>query len=171
LPAPATPPPRIKPIRSAAADAYAGSFSNRNMYACFAELSLPVVLWLGIRDGRPRWYWLVNAAALHPSVINTGSRAGAILILVECVAFALLVGRGRHAPRNLAHAWPSSPSSSPVLGGHAVANRMTIQRPLCIAGTCTNPDSPCSPRDRWPASLGAFPAAYPAYARSTTAAS
>lgn len=82
----------------------AGPFQNRNTYASFAELFLPVTAWLALRCGRSATAaaagWWLAAALLFASVIASGSRAGAILITAELaliLLIALRAGSGRRA--------------------------------------------------------------------------
>lgn len=153
-------------LRSAAPDAYAASFANRNMYACFAELSLPVLVWLALRNGPLRWHWLVHAGVLACSVLTSGSRAGALLIFAECVLLAVVFTRGQRlywkvafgitaAALLAAVALSEGSLSVRILYGDPLVFRrdiyqsgidMIVSRPLAGFG------------------LGAFAAAYPAYA-------
>ncbi len=75
-------------LSSAAPDAYAATFANRNMYACFAEIALPGVVWLATRDTKTSWFWLCNATAIVGSVLISGSRAGGVFILLETFILA-----------------------------------------------------------------------------------
>jgi O-antigen ligase len=76
-------------------DFYAGPFQNRNTYASFAELLLPVVIWKAITSKQNAWFWWSLAAALPASVIATGSRAGSLLILCEMGTLLLVQIRAR----------------------------------------------------------------------------
>lgn len=157
----------IESMRSVAADAYAGTFANRNTYACFAELTLPVLLWLGMRPGRARWFWLLSAAALAGSVINSGSRAGAILVLAECVVFAFLISRGHKLHWKLAFAAAVVVIAAGVvtLGDGSLAVRLQYSDPFVFrreiyrSGAAMFADRPLAGFG-----LGTFSAAYPAYA-------
>jgi O-antigen ligase len=74
----------------------AGPFPNRNIYACFAELGLPVTVWLAVKDRNPVW-WFASSAIVG-SVLSAGTRAGAIIILCECAILCVLAGRRRAVP-------------------------------------------------------------------------
>ena len=76
-------------------DLYAGPFQNRNTYAAFALLFLPVVIWKAVTSKGSAWFWWGVAALLPASVIATGSRAGSLLILCEIGTLLLIQIRAR----------------------------------------------------------------------------
>ena len=58
-------------------DLFAGPFQNRNTYASFAELMMPVAIWKAVTAKRGgAWVWWGVASVLAASVVATGSRAG-----------------------------------------------------------------------------------------------
>ena len=67
-----------------------GPFVNPNNYAAFVELLVPVALALAVRDERRGRTYLAIAAALAATVVAGGSRAGTIVVALECVAVLLL---------------------------------------------------------------------------------
>jgi O-antigen ligase len=80
-----------------------GPFVNRNQYAAWAELLLPIVLYLAFADRPLRALHLVSAAVLFGSVVACASRAGFALAGLEVVAvFAVAALRGLERPRVLA---------------------------------------------------------------------
>lgn len=76
-------------------DYYAGPFANRNTYASFAELLLPIVIWKAVSARQGAWFWWAAATLVPASVIATGSRAGSFLILCEFGALLLMRIRAR----------------------------------------------------------------------------
>jgi len=157
----------IESLPSAAADAYAGSFANRNMYACFAELALPAVLWLGLCRGRVRWAWVASAAAIAVSVVNTGSRGGAILILAECAVLSMILTSGHKLYWKLASGIAiAAVLAAGALGDGGLAVRIQYGDPLVHrrdiyrSGIAMFAERPLAGHG-----LGAFSAAYPAHAR------
>ncbi|MBN8731813.1 MAG: O-antigen ligase family protein [Acidobacteria bacterium] len=151
---------------SAAPDAYAASFANRNMYACFAELALPVLLWLGLRNGVPRWHWLVHAGVLACSVLLSGSRSGALLIFSECVLFAFVFTRGQRLYWKLAFGAAAAAllaavalSDSSLLVRLQYGDPLVFRKQIYLSGMDMLADRPLAGFG-----LGAFSAAYPAYA-------
>ncbi|HVO96443.1 MAG TPA: O-antigen ligase family protein [Bryobacteraceae bacterium] len=64
-----------------------GCFPSRNNFAQFLELSMPVALWLGLREGRGPYVWL--AAAMVASGIASASRAGACILVLEAAIVLL----------------------------------------------------------------------------------
>ena len=61
-------------------------FHNRNHYAVFCELSLPLLVYAWRRARNP--YYLASAAILLIAALAAGSRAGAILLIAEAVILA-----------------------------------------------------------------------------------
>lgn len=78
-----------------------GPFLNRDNFAQFLELTVPVTLWLAIT--RDHMY-LYLASAMLAAGIASASRAGAVLLLVECAAFFLISRRTRVLARFFAAA-------------------------------------------------------------------
>jgi hypothetical protein len=75
-------------------DVYA-TFPYHNNYAQFVEISLPIALWLALRDGWRSWGYGLVAGVLYASVIGSASRAGAILCTAELLAM-LVIGLYLH---------------------------------------------------------------------------
>ncbi len=67
-----------------------GTFQYHNNYAQFVELSLPIALWWGLRDGWRSWGYALIGGVLYASVIGSASRAGAILCTAELLAMLLI---------------------------------------------------------------------------------
>jgi hypothetical protein len=70
-----------------------GPFVSRNNYAAFVQLLLPLALALSFQDRKYSKSYLVLAAALFASVMASGSRTGAILIVIETAAVFVLCAR------------------------------------------------------------------------------
>jgi O-antigen ligase len=78
-----------------------GTFQNRNNFAQFVELALPIALWSAIASRRRAVYYALAAGALYASVIASASRTGALMCTLELTA-VLVIGllrllRGREA--------------------------------------------------------------------------
>lgn len=71
-----------------------GPFANRNQFAAWVELLLPIALYLAFRW---RAAYSVAAAILFAAVIASGSRAGAFLVCLEVVVVAVVCRRSRSA--------------------------------------------------------------------------
>lgn len=69
-----------------------GPFQSRNNYATFALLTIPLVVWKGLGE-RTNWPYLAAAAWMAASVVASGSRAGAGLLLLEFVLLAFAFRR------------------------------------------------------------------------------
>jgi hypothetical protein len=63
-----------------------GPFQNRNNYAAFIELTIPLTLWEALKPGAQRTLWLTLAGIMAASVIACGSRAGSALVALEIPA-------------------------------------------------------------------------------------
>jgi len=75
-----------------------GPFVNRNQYAAFVEMILPVALWQALRDSRrASTYWMM-AAAMAASVVASASRAGTVMVGVEVIAVLCACWWRRLAP-------------------------------------------------------------------------
>ena len=76
-----------------------GPFVNRNQYAAWVELLLPVALYLAVTDRRLRPLFGSAAAVMFGSVIASASRAGFVLVCGEVVAVMVTLAAHRSAPR------------------------------------------------------------------------
>jgi len=79
-------------------DTVIGPFVNRNHYACFVELLLPVALVLVFKDRRNARAYLILVAALMASVVASASRAGTMIVIAEVALVFLLRRRTGLAP-------------------------------------------------------------------------
>ena len=75
-----------------------GPFLNRNQYAAFLEMILPIALWQALRDRRRAFASYAIAAAMLASVVAAASRAGSALMCVEVAAVLLVAWRRGMAP-------------------------------------------------------------------------
>jgi O-antigen ligase len=71
-----------------------GPFLNRNQYAAFIELLLPLALAGSLRDKRHRPAWCVACAVMFASLIAASSRAGVLLGSLEIVLAVAIALRG-----------------------------------------------------------------------------
>jgi O-antigen ligase len=71
-----------------------GPFENRDRYADFALLLLPVAVMQAVRKDGVKWFYAAAAAAMFSAVIAGASRAGSALVAGEAVTLAML-GWGR----------------------------------------------------------------------------
>jgi O-antigen ligase len=80
-------------FQSGSTEGILGPFINRDHYAAFIELVLPIALFEGLRDRRQGFKAATMAAAMVASVIAGASRAGSVLVLAECAGVMLLARR------------------------------------------------------------------------------
>lgn len=71
-------------------DGVIGPFVNPDHYAAFIELILPVALFEALSDRKKTLQAAAMAGVMFASVIAGASRAGSVLIVLECVAILLL---------------------------------------------------------------------------------
>ncbi len=135
---------------------WAFPFQNRNHYAVFCELSLPLLVYAWRRtEGR---YYLAAAAVMVAAALAGGSRTGAVLLLVEVVALA--------GWRNLAVSVPAVAVAASMFvllaGGARITEPLKGDHRLEI-WTSTVEMIAAKPAVGWGA--GTFTRIYPAYAK------
>ena len=87
---------RIYWLFESAETAGLGPFLNRDHYASFVALVLPVAAVEMVRHPHRRWFFALAMAVLYASVIAGASRAGFVLVTLEMlILFALLGFPGR----------------------------------------------------------------------------
>jgi hypothetical protein len=73
-----------------------GPFAYWNNFAEFVELLLPITLWKGLGGGRPAVFYILSAGVQIGAVVASGSRAGALLVILELLGLiALSFSRNR----------------------------------------------------------------------------
>lgn len=75
-----------------------GPFQNRNNFAAFVELAVPIALWRALSGQGSRVLYLGAAAALAGAVVASGSRAGAVIVISELLLVLLLAWRHGRLP-------------------------------------------------------------------------
>ena len=78
-----------------------GPFVNRNQYAAWIELLLPVALWLAATDRRFRTLYGTSAAVMFGSVVASASRAGFALASAETLAVLVAAAWRRTVSRRV----------------------------------------------------------------------
>ncbi len=73
----------LLPVRT---EDMAGPFQNRNTYASFVELAVPVAGWQAFRHRRNSWIYWTAIGVMFASVVSSASRAGSILVASEMAA-------------------------------------------------------------------------------------
>jgi O-antigen ligase len=76
-----------------------GPFVNRNQYAAWVELLLPIALYQSATARANRFLPIAATATLFASVVASASRAGFVLAMVEIIATMALLFARRLAPR------------------------------------------------------------------------
>jgi O-antigen ligase len=82
-----------------------GPFVDRDHFAVFAELLLPLAIWNAFESPRRAVLYTVAAGSLFAAVIASGSRAGAAVVALEtivCLSIAFLRVRGARRFRHVA---------------------------------------------------------------------
>ncbi|HEY2019205.1 MAG TPA: O-antigen ligase family protein, partial [Bryobacteraceae bacterium] len=86
-------------FRSGYSQGVLGPFVNRNQFAAWVELLLPVALYLAATDRHLRPVFGCAAAVLFSSVIASASRAGSVLVCGEVLVVVAALAARRAAPR------------------------------------------------------------------------
>ncbi len=81
---------------------YLGTFTNRDHYAAWIELILPLALFEALSDVKRLWLAAAISGMLFASVIAGASRAGSFLVVVEIVVVLALARRRLPAIRSAA---------------------------------------------------------------------
>ncbi len=135
---------------------WAFPFHNRNHYAVFCELSLPLLVYAWRRAGHR--FYIAAAAILFAAALAGGSRVGAVLLLVEVVVLA--------GWRNLSISIPAVAVAASLFvllsGGQRIANPLEGDHRLEIWRSTVEMirDKPLT---GW--GVGEFTRNYPAYAK------
>jgi O-antigen ligase len=135
------------------------------------EPAVGVAIAASIWDRRRALLWILAAAALFACVIAGGSRAGSILCLLELILIPLIAfARGRMSARSLGRiaivGAVSAGALVAVVGWEKIWQRLQEPHPYALRADLVR-SSLAMVRDR-PLTgfgLGAWPSAYPAYAR------
>jgi len=148
-----------------------GPFIYKNQFANYVESILGLAIVAAIQDRRRSLPWLLVAAALFASVVAAGSRAGAILCLAELILLPVIgFARGWISARSLtrvaAFAVLAGGVFIAVVGWETIWRRFQEPNPYSLRANLLR-SSIRMVQDRPLAGfgLGAWSAAYPAYAR------
>jgi O-antigen ligase len=152
------------------------TFQYKNDYAAFLELFLPIALFEALADRRRALLFTVVAGSLYASVILSASRAGAVLLTLEILLVLLLSLLRRDLPGSTVR-WVLSRAAvfaaifTAVVGWRILLGRFLEpdpyvgRRELLFSSVAMLRDRPILGHG-----LGAWPDAYPAYARFDTGA-
>jgi O-antigen ligase len=147
-----------------------GPFLNRDRYAAFMEMLLPLAIMRTLGGGRRSLRFAVMGAAMYASVIAGASRAGALLTTAEIIVVPLIAWRkGRFLQDRIgtatARIWLFAIVFTAVVGWALLWARFQDPDPLkgrreILASTITMIEE----RPIMGFGLGNFPTAYPKYA-------
>jgi O-antigen ligase/polysaccharide polymerase Wzy-like membrane protein len=70
-----------------------GPFVNHTKLANFAELAIPVALWLALHDRRCRPVYAATGVVLAASVVASASRGGIVVLVLEFAILCVIAGR------------------------------------------------------------------------------
>ena len=167
---PALAPARLLSTVSAAQGDFFGPFQNRNNYAAFVELLLPVAIWQALSDRGRAWLGWSAAALLYATVIASGSRAGALLVTAEvAVCFTIAWFRDLAPRRQLvsgALLWTAMGAGFTVVAGWGLLwQRLHIPDPLQYRREMMRSTLAMIAERPWSGfGLGTFETAYPRFA-------
>jgi O-antigen ligase len=117
---------------TAFSDIYA-TFQNKNNYAQFVEIALPIALWGAVRGGRRSLWYAIAGGVLFASAVGVASRAGFVLCTGELITVLTigLVRRRRSEERLTFRAAAASVLMVPLVAGaftFAVGWKPTLDR-------------------------------------------
>ncbi len=147
-----------------------GPFQNKNNYAAFIELLLPLTLWEGLKQSPYRTVWLTLAGVMAASVVASGSRAGSALVVAEMPAvFAVAYLSGQFPRRRLAVAAIKMAVVAALcvaaVGWETLAGRLAIVDPFLYRREMLQSAIAMAKDRPWIGfGLGTFSTVYPAYA-------
>jgi O-antigen ligase len=146
-------------------DTALGPFLNRNTFASFCEIALPVVVWLGIERQAWRAPALVSAGLILAAPVATGARTGTVLLVVEAAVIAA-AARCRLRPALLAGALASLfLLFAAAAGWQSLTSRLHDQDPWAFRREAAlSSIDMLRARPGLGFGLDSFPHAYPAYA-------
>jgi O-antigen ligase len=141
-----------------------GPFQSRNNFASFVLLFLPIVLYEAVRNERQRLWWLAGGAILLSAAVASGSRAGAGLAAIELVVLGILLRD--HLRTVLLPAALMAAICIGVGGWELLSNKVGDVNPLRHRKDMWISAAEMIRQQPWSGfGLGAFPSAYPAFAR------
>jgi O-antigen ligase len=146
-------------------------FVYKNQFAAYVESVIGIAIVAALLDPRRRLAWILVAAAMFASVVAAGSRAGSILCLTELILLPLAgYFRGWISGPTLARIAGIGVAGAGVLvmvtGWETTWQRLQEPNPYSLRADLLR-SSVAMTRDR-PLTgfgLGAWPSAYPGYAR------
>jgi hypothetical protein len=148
-----------------------GPFVYRNQFACFLEPMLGLAIAAAIRDRQRSFVWVLVAAELFSAVVAGGSRTGAILCSIELISIPMVAfARGSISGRSLARVAAISVMAAAalvvVVGWEKIWQRLQEPNPYALRLDLDR-STLAMVRDRplLGFGLGAWPDAYPGYAR------
>jgi O-antigen ligase len=147
-----------------------GPFVNRNQYAAFIELILPLALYRAVRGSHAPFYYWVMAAIMVGTVVAGASRAGTVLILLEVIAVPLAAMLRRSVPRRtVAFGWGQfvllAMICTAIVGWNVLWDRFQQADPYIARREMMLSSVEMVRQHPWTGfGLGTWPTAYPAFA-------
>jgi O-antigen ligase len=147
-----------------------GPFVNRNQFAAWIELVLPIALFLAATDRKLRSLYALAAVAMFSSVVASASRAGFALVLLETGAvFGLIAVRGAARRSGLVrHGLQFTALTAAgvlVMGYSGLSERLSAAGPERLRFDALRASVEMIRSRPWMGSgLGTWPSMYPRYA-------
>jgi O-antigen ligase len=107
-----------------------GPFVNRDHYAAFVELIMPLAIWTVFGDRRRAWFHMAVVGVLYGSVIASASRAGALLVTAELLVLPMIIRPGRAAFRFVAAAAAIGVVATAVVGWDKLGKKLQDTDPF-----------------------------------------
>ena len=149
-----------------------GPFLNRNQYAAFMEMLLPIALYHALLNKEYGTFYAIAAGVMYASVVGSASRAGTVLSSAELLAVPLLLaGKGsinfRRTLPALAILLASVAALVASIGYEDVAARFELGEPDVARSEFRVASVSIARQQPWTGiGMGNWATAYPKYATS-----
>lgn len=148
-----------------------GPFAYKNQFAAYMEVGTGIAMAYALQDKRHWLAWIAAAGAMFACAAAAGSRAGSILCLAELIALPAIAAmrgmiRGRELARIAGLAVVSAAALVMVTGWETVWKHLQEPNPYGLrADLLRSSAAMAGERPLTGFGLGAWPSAYPGYAR------
>jgi O-antigen ligase len=143
-----------------------GPFVNRNQYAAFIEMTLPLALYSAVENPRRSTLYWVMAAVMAASVVAAASRAGVVLVALETLTVLLLTwARGRAGVHGLLRFIALAAVCIAIAGWESSVQRFQAADPFAVRSDLLRSSVQMVREKPWTGfGMGTWPTVYPGYA-------
>jgi O-antigen ligase len=143
-----------------------GPFVNRNQYAAFIEMTLPLALYNAVESPRRSLLYWGMSAVMAASVVAAASRAGMFLIVLEIITVLLLTWTRRHGGfRGVLRFTALAAFCIAIAGWESSVQRLQDADPLAVRRELFRSSLQMVHDKPWTGfGMGTWPTVYPRYA-------